>query len=91
MGMTPIRLAGLGTFLVIVLHKPFDSMTIATLMAHGGWSLTWRHLVNGLFSLAIPLGIFIFRFGLMGEARRSETVSHALAFRSRNFPLYRAE
>ena len=30
------RLAGLGTFLVIFLHKPFDAMTIGMLMARGG-------------------------------------------------------
>ncbi|TWU23774.1 ZIP family metal transporter [Bythopirellula polymerisocia] len=84
-GHETVRLAGLGTFLVIVLHKPFDSMTIATLMAHGGWSLTWRHVVNGLFSLAIPLGILIFRFGLMGEGDGGETLSHALAFAAGTF------
>ena len=84
-GHETVRLAGLGTFLVIILHKPFDSMTIATLMAHGGWSLTWRHVVNGLFSLAIPLGILIFRFGLMGEGDGGETLSHALAFAAGTF------
>lgn len=62
-------LAGLGVFLVIFLHKPFDAMTIGMLMARGGWSLPWRHAVNALFSLAIPLGVAIFYFGLMsGEA-----------------------
>lgn len=84
-GHETIRLAGFGTFLVIILHKPFDSMTIATLMAHSGWSLTWRHVVNGLFALAIPLGILIFRFGLMGEASGGETLSHALAFAAGTF------
>ena len=62
------RLAGFGTFLVIFLHKPFDSMTIGMLMARGGWSLAWRHTVNGLFSLAIPLGVLVFYFGLMPAA-----------------------
>ncbi len=84
-GHETVRLAGFGTFLVIVLHKPFDSMTIATLMAHGGWSLTWRHVVNGLFALAIPLGIVVFRFGLMGEGDGGVTLSHALAFASGTF------
>ena len=56
-------LAGFGTFLVIFLHKPFDSMTICTLMAHGGWSPIWRHIVNGLFALAIPVGAAIFYTG----------------------------
>src|SRR5690606_24864888 len=51
-----LPLAGLGTFLVIVLHKPFDSMTIAMLMSRGGWSTQLKNLVNGLFALAVPLG-----------------------------------
>lgn len=60
-------LAGFGTFLVIFLHKPFDAMTIGMLMARGGWSLPWRHTVNALFSLAIPIGVLVFYFGLMRE------------------------
>ena len=84
-GHQTARLAGLGTFLVIFLHKPFDSMTIATLMAHGGWSLTWRHVINGLFSLAIPLGILIFHLGLVTEGDPSGTVARALAFSAGTF------
>jgi zinc and cadmium transporter len=56
-------LMGLGTFLVIILHKPFDAMAIGTLMAAGGWSKVSRHLVNGLFALAIPVGVTLFNFG----------------------------
>ena len=58
-GMLP----GLGTFLVIVLHKPFDAMTIATLMARSGWSITAQSVVNALFSLAIPAGAGLFLLG----------------------------
>lgn len=57
-------LPGLGTFLVIFLHKPFDAMTIATLMGRSGWSLGARSIVNGLFSLAIPAGAGLFLLGL---------------------------
>jgi zinc and cadmium transporter len=84
-------LAGLGTFLVIFLHKPFDAMTIGMLMAHGDWSLTWRHTVNALFSLAIPLGALLFYFGLMTEvgdpsgAPRLLWVAYALAFSAGTF------
>lgn len=88
-GHDNLRLAGLGTFLVILLHKPFDSMTIATLMARGGWSLGWRHLVNGLFSLAIPLGAVIFYVGLVGEGDGGgdggEVLGKALAFAAGTF------
>jgi len=56
-------LAGLGTFLVVFLHKPFDSMTISTLMAAGGWSRTWRMAINCIYPLAIPLGVLLFLGG----------------------------
>jgi zinc and cadmium transporter len=84
-------LAGLGTFLVIFLHKPFDAMTIGMLMAHGGWSLAWRHTINALFALAIPVGVLLFYFGLMtdmadpGAAARQLWVAYALAFSAGTF------
>jgi zinc and cadmium transporter len=84
-------LAGLGTFLVIFLHKPFDAMTIGMLMAHGGWGLGWRHSVNALFSLAIPLGVLLFHFGLMSEAGDPSSaprllwIAYALAFSAGTF------
>ena len=56
-------LLGFGTFLVIVLHKPFDALAIATLMSAGGWSKMSRHLVNTLFALVIPVGVLLFHFG----------------------------
>ena len=83
-GHDNFRLAGLGTFFVIFLHKPFDSMTIAALMARGGWSMAWRHAINGLFSLAIPVGVAIFYAG-MGEGDGSSTLGPALAFASGAF------
>jgi zinc and cadmium transporter len=54
---------GLGTFLVVILHKPFDAMAIATLMTASGWSKFSRHVVNALFALAIPAGMLLFHFG----------------------------
>jgi len=78
-------LAGLGTFLVIWLHKPFDSMTIAMLMARGGWSLRWRHAVNGLFALAIPAGVAVFYLGLAGADPSGQTLAYALAFSAGTF------
>jgi zinc and cadmium transporter len=84
------RLAGLGTFLVIFLHKPFDAMTIGMLMARGRRSLGWRHTVNTLFSLAIPAGALLFYFGLMTETHsangtRQLWVAYALAFSAGTF------
>ena len=49
--------AGLGIFLAIVLHKPFDSLTVGTLMAASGWSPRHRQVVNALFALIVPCGV----------------------------------
>lgn len=56
-------LAGFGTFLVIFLHKSFDSLTIGTLMARGDHAPAVRHLVNGLFALIVPIGVLVFMVG----------------------------
>jgi zinc and cadmium transporter len=73
-------LAGFATFLVILLHKPFDSMTLGMLMARGGWSMRARHLVNGFFALAIPLGAGAFYIGVSGDGAASPAIGYALAF-----------
>jgi zinc and cadmium transporter len=83
-------LAGLGVFLVIFLHKPFDAMTIGMLMARGHWSLPWRHTVNALFALAIPVGVLLFHFGLMsGDSAAGSSsariAAYALAFSAGTF------
>jgi zinc and cadmium transporter len=80
-----VALAGLGTFLVIFLHKPFDSMTISMLMARGGWSLRLRHLVNGVFALAIPLGVALVYAGVGSHAPAGSLVTYALAFSAGTF------
>ena len=80
-----LPLAGLGTFLVIVLHKPFDSMTIAMLMARGGWSPQVRYAINGLFALAIPVGIALFFLGMLSEAPSGPLLAYSLAFSSGTF------
>jgi zinc and cadmium transporter len=84
-------LAGFGTFLVIVLHKPFDAMTISMLMGHGGSSQTWRNTVNGLFSLCIPAGVLLFYFGIMSDSNNPNSAAQqwwiacALAFSAGTF------
>jgi zinc and cadmium transporter len=85
---TAATLAGLGTFLVIFLHKPFDAMTIGMLMARRGSSLAWRHAVNCLFALAVPLGVLVFYFGLMpgdGGSSSSLISAYALSFSAGTF------
>ncbi len=63
-GEHPTTVAGFGTFLVIFLHKPFDAVTITTLMTLGSWKRSGMHLVNGLFALMVPLGAMLFHLGL---------------------------
>ena len=58
-----VKIAGLGVALVVILHKPFDAMAVSTLMAAGGSSKFSRHILNGLFALASPIGAALFYLG----------------------------
>lgn len=58
-----LGLAGIGTFLAVVLHKPLDAFAITSTMKVSGWSVGYQNLVNFLFSLACPLGALLFYFG----------------------------
>lgn len=79
-------LLGLGTFLVIILHKPFDAMAIGTLLAAGGWSKPWRHSVNGFFAVAIPVGVVLFYFGASQFSEGAHLfLGSALAFSAGTF------
>ncbi|MDZ4831323.1 MAG: ZIP family metal transporter [Phycisphaerae bacterium] len=60
-------LAGLGTFLVIALHKPFDAMTLATLMRRAGAPLRVRVLANILLAALVPAGVGLFWAGATGS------------------------
>lgn len=51
-----VPFAGIVVFAVIVLHKPFDSLTLGTLMAVAGRAAGIRHVVNALYAAAVPLG-----------------------------------
>ncbi|MEM9881383.1 MAG: ZIP family metal transporter [Planctomycetota bacterium] len=79
--------AGFGVFLVIVLHKPLDALTVITLTAAAGMSRPRRHLTNALFALAVPLGMTLFLLGLSrsGLAAPGELVGVALAFSAGTF------
>lgn len=80
-GADALWFPGLGAFLVIFLHKPFDSMTISTLMARSGWSVSARVLANALFALAVPLGALAFVLGVNTEsADQAVVIAPALAF-----------
>lgn len=58
------RLAGLGIFLAIFLHKPLDALSITSLMAARGWSPGRQMVVNLVFALMCPLGALVFAIGL---------------------------
>lgn len=74
-------LAGLGIFLAIALHKPFDTLTISTLMAHGGWSTRARQLVCFCYALVAPAGaaLFFLGFSQLGESGH-QALGWALGF-----------
>ncbi len=76
-------LAGLGTFLVILLHKPFDAMTLTTLLRAGKSSARKLHVVNILFALIVPIGAAIF---LLKTGGGDPTfTAYALAFSAGSF------
>ncbi len=78
--------AGLGTFLAIFLHKPFDSMTLGTVMVAGRRSRTARHVVNGVFALVVPIGAALFVVTAGGATQdHPRLVSCALAFSAGTF------
>ena len=53
-------LFSIGVFAAIVLHKPLDAMSIATLISAGGWSSRVKWLVNVSFAAMCPLGAVLF-------------------------------
>ena len=56
-------LAGFGTFLAVALHKPLDAFAITSVMKKSGWPVGQRNMVNLAFSLACPIGAFLFYIG----------------------------
>ena len=77
-------LAGLGTFLAILFHKPFDALTITAVMRVSGSSRARIVLVNLLFALVIPLGILLFFF-VDGIGTWHNLTAYALAFSAGTF------
>jgi zinc and cadmium transporter len=65
--------AGFAFFLAVLLHKPFDSLSITSLMLASGWSATWRNAVNVVYALVAPVGVLAFFTGL--QQAGSETAA----------------
>ena len=80
-----VPLVGISTFLVIFLHKPFDSLTVGTLMAAGGYSAKSRHVVNVALALTVPAGAGLFYLGFGATSGGSLALAIALAFSAGTF------
>lgn len=77
---------GLAAFAVIVLHKPLDSLTVITLTRMSNMSKFASHLINALFSLAVPAGAVLTMFGLQGMITENPNIiAYALAFSAGTF------
>jgi zinc and cadmium transporter len=76
-------LAGLSTFLVILLHKPFDGLTVAMLVRASGRPAAFAHVVNLLFALVVPIGAAALWFGVSHDA--ASLLPLALAFSAGTF------
>ena len=72
--------AGLVVFLVIVLHKPFDSLTLGTLMAIAGRPAITRHTINTFYALAAPIGALACAVGAQYATGGQVILGPALAF-----------
>jgi zinc and cadmium transporter len=73
-------LAGLGTFLAIVLHKPLDALSITSLMAARGWPVGRQYLINLVFATMCPLGALLFAVSIdRWDAGRDVALGLALA------------
>ena len=77
-GTTADGLIGAGVFLAILLHKPFDALTLGTLAVAGGFTARAQGVLNTAFGLLVPLGAALFLL-LAGGGTASGPASGALA------------
>lgn len=59
-GEAGISPASFSVFLAILVHKPADAVTIATVLLCSGASRRFVHVVNSLYAAAVPLGAVLF-------------------------------
>ena len=74
LGGLPIAL---GVFIAIVLHKPFDALTLVALLRVSNTSRSKIILTNIVYALTVPCGVLIFSFA--GSASPT-AISAAIAF-----------
>jgi zinc and cadmium transporter len=58
--------AALGLLLAVLLHKPFDALSLIALMRRAGVSARGVACANLGFALVAPIGALVFAFGLSG-------------------------
>lgn len=79
-------LAGLATFLVVVLHKPFDALTVTLLMSESPATRPYRYIANVALALLVPAGVLMFYGGLISAGdQRNIVLGCILAFAAGNF------
>lgn len=71
--------AGLGTLLAILLHKPFDAMSIHLLLVRGNASLACRQAVNLAYACVTPLGVVLFEMFRWSHGSQFTGMALALA------------
>jgi zinc and cadmium transporter len=74
-----LSLAGLGTFLAVLLHKPLDAFAITSVMQKQNWPKSAQNAANFAFSLACPVGALAFYFGATTFAPGSSVLGWGLA------------
>ena len=74
-----LGLAGLGTFLAIVLHKPLDAFAVTSVMKRQGWSDAAQRRASAAFSVCCPVGALVFYAGVSSLSDSSTVVGLALA------------
>lgn len=78
---THVAWVGLGVFFAILLHKPLDAVSIATLAKTAGLSIQRQRLVNFGFALMCPFGALLFFLGFQSfGAIAPELLGATLAF-----------
>ena len=67
----------LGVFVAIVLHKPFDGLTLVAMMRIAKVGKTKTKIANVVFSLGVPIGVLLFQ---IGDEVSHQAIAAALAF-----------
>ena len=85
-GASSTALAGVAVFIVVLLHKPLDSLTVIALTASSGFDRPARHLINFALATMVPVGVLAFVLGVGGTlGHGSPVIGYAMAFSAGTF------